>query len=171
MPPRNKNAESSADSGHSPLYPKLIAFDLDYTLWDFWIDTHISRPLRVSDDKLVDRAGRHMHLYADVPLLLHRLAEQKVHLALCSRTQTPDLARDALRKLRVAPSGKAAIDFFDTLEIYPGMRGFFHHEKSQKAEQQTLGSKIKHFENIHRHTGIPYADMLFVSGIFSEITT
>ncbi|KAG8745190.1 hypothetical protein FRC12_014631, partial [Ceratobasidium sp. 428] len=37
---------------------------------------------------------------------------------------------------------KRAIDFFDTLEIYPG-------------------SKIRHFKALHKKTGIPYHEMLF----------
>ncbi|QRW10327.1 hypothetical protein RhiLY_09326 [Ceratobasidium sp. AG-Ba] len=37
---------------------------------------------------------------------------------------------------------KKVIDFFDTLEIYPG-------------------SKIRHFKALHKKTGIPYEEMLF----------
>lgn len=37
--------------------PKLIAFDLDYTLWPFWVDTHCSAPVKARDNnsRVVDR--------------------------------------------------------------------------------------------------------------------
>lgn len=37
--------------------PKLIAFDLDYTLWPFWVDTHVSAPVKPRDNnsRCVDR--------------------------------------------------------------------------------------------------------------------
>lgn len=37
--------------------PRLIAFDLDYTLWPFWVDTHCSAPVKARDNnsRVVDR--------------------------------------------------------------------------------------------------------------------
>lgn len=37
--------------------PKMIVFDLDYTLWPLWIDTHVSPPLKAKDGntRSVDR--------------------------------------------------------------------------------------------------------------------
>ena len=37
--------------------PKLLVFDLDYTLWPFWSDTHVSPPLKAKDNhtRAVDR--------------------------------------------------------------------------------------------------------------------
>ena len=39
--------------------PRMLVFDLDYTLWPFWIDTHVSPPLTAKDDgtRSVDRCG------------------------------------------------------------------------------------------------------------------
>ena len=37
--------------------PKMVVFDLDYTLWPFWVDTHVSAPLKAKEGgaKAVDR--------------------------------------------------------------------------------------------------------------------
>ncbi|KIJ62457.1 hypothetical protein HYDPIDRAFT_114579 [Hydnomerulius pinastri MD-312] len=146
--------------------PKLIAFDLDYTLWDFWIDTHITEPLRQDSvtgaildsarDFRGDPCPNAIEFYNDVPEILRSLNEAAVCVAAASRTQAPELARKALRliKIPISPAGgsatntsevaepRPAITFFDQLEIYPG-------------------SKIKHFKKIHKDTGIPYNEMLF----------
>ncbi|RDX44456.1 magnesium-dependent phosphatase-1 [Lentinus brumalis] len=132
--------------------PKLVAFDLDYTLWDLWIDTHVDPPIRRDGDtvnELRDRHNRKIKFYRDVPEILHRLREGGVTIAACSRTHAPDLARQALRLLLVPPPAghkneapTPAVEFFDQLEIYPG-------------------SKMKHFKELHKKTGIPYSEMLF----------
>ncbi|CDO72039.1 hypothetical protein BN946_scf184943.g74 [Trametes cinnabarina] len=58
-------------------------------------------------------------------------------------------ARQALNLLLIPPpaghkdeSPTPAVKFFDQMEIYPG-------------------SKIKHFKELHRKTGLPYSEMLF----------
>jgi magnesium-dependent phosphatase 1 len=37
--------------------PKLFVFDLDYTLWPFWVDTHVTPPIKAKDNnsRCVDR--------------------------------------------------------------------------------------------------------------------
>lgn len=132
------------------ILPKLVAFDLDFTLWDLWIDTHVTGPLRRNGDTINEVLDRHrepVKFYPDVPRILHRLHTAGVTIAACSRTEAPRLARQALELLLVEPdtlneSPMPALRFFEELEIYPG-------------------SKITHFQNLHEKTGIPYSEMLF----------
>ncbi|TYJ54697.1 magnesium-dependent phosphatase-1 [Cryptococcus floricola] len=147
-------------------YPLLVAFDLDYTLWDLWIDTHVVPPLKRKGDvinQLVDRyeissvwssmlivsryrRGQDLSFYREVPSILADLKHRRIHVAAASRTSAPELAREALSLLLVpAPEGNShvkALSYFNTLEIYPG-------------------SKLRHFRELHRKTGIPYDQMLF----------
>ncbi|KAM6499932.1 magnesium-dependent phosphatase-1 [Amanita muscaria] len=140
----------------SPRLPKLIAFDLDYTLWDLWIDTHVTRPLHRqgnNTNEVLDKYNQPISLYKGVPEILSHLRTAGVIIAACSRTSAPALAYEALRLLLVPSQSndeppKPVIEFFSQSEIYPG-------------------SKITHFKQIHEKTGLPYSEMV---SLFSSIT-
>ncbi|KAG6053353.1 hypothetical protein E4U17_004793 [Claviceps sp. LM77 group G4] len=161
-PPSAAALPASLTDPNLPL-PKLIVFDLDYTLWPFWVDTHVSPPLKPSPTRTsaTDKFGDDFALYADVPWILQLLPhatgcdsspDKPIKLGVASRTSAPSLARDLLKMLHLPPleegdkpksKPRRAIDVFDgPMEIYPG-------------------SKIRHFEAIHKKTGIGFEDMLF----------
>jgi magnesium-dependent phosphatase 1 len=96
----------------------------------------------------------YLTLDADDSLL--QLRQLNIKVAAASRTDTPELAREMLKLLKVpvepqpmpgsAKSSSThlskAIDFFDHMQIYPG-------------------SKIGHMEKIYEATGIAFEEMLF----------
>jgi len=128
--------------------PKMMVFDLDYTLWPLWIDTHASPPLKPGKDgglTVRDSSGSSFGFYSDVASLLVSLKQANITVGAASRTHTPDLARQMLSMLSVPSetgTTRKAIDMFDYMEIYPG-------------------SKTTHFQRLHKQTGIAYEEMLF----------
>lgn len=135
--------------------PRLIVFDLDYTLWPFWVDTTVAPPLKANPTHAhaTDKFGESFAFYADVPHILSVLPQAGIRLGVASRSHAPDLARDLLKILHIpsmqreegAKKDKArrAIEFFDAgLEIYPS-------------------GKIKHLKAIAKTSGVSFSEMLF----------
>jgi len=127
-----------------------LVFDLDYTLWPFWIDTHCSPPLKpVPGGRAAkDRHGESFAFYADVPGILAACRARGLLVAAASRTHAPDLAGQLLRMLRVDGGGggaggaQQAKDFFDNMQIYPG-------------------NKVAHLTKIRKTLDVEFRDMLF----------
>lgn len=142
--------------------PQMVVFDLDYTLWPLWCDTHVTPPLlrRGNDmNQIYDRHGEGVGFYPDVPDILLQLHHSEIHVAAASRTHAPKVARQMLSELtlhgarrdagrdslRAKDAGSkgtvSAIHLFDSMEIYPG-------------------SKLEHFRELNRQTGIPFEQMV-----------
>ncbi|XP_048374245.1 magnesium-dependent phosphatase 1 isoform X2 [Sphaerodactylus townsendi] len=74
--------------------PSLVVFDLDYTLWPFWVDTHVDPPFRKNrDGSIQDRNGQPVRLYPEVQAVLEQLHQEGIPMAaasrLCQQTQIP----------------------------------------------------------------------------------
>jgi len=116
--------------------PKLIVFDLDYTLWPFWVDTHYSPPFRKDDSgKVYDHYGQNVKLFPDTLSILEHLHAENYQMVIASRT---DAIREAESLLELFDLNK----FFTVKQIFPG-------------------KKTAHFSTFHKKTKVPYEDMLF----------
>ncbi|KAB5545918.1 magnesium-dependent phosphatase [Coniochaeta sp. 2T2.1] len=150
--------------------PALFVFDLDYTLWPFWVDTHVTPPIKpipssstTYTTSVSDRTGDTFAFYSDVPAILHTLSlTSKTRVGVASRTHAPELAREMLKLLYVAAPAAApqddeattkrkgknnkprrALDLFDAgMEIYPS-------------------SKIRHMEALMKRNAVRGEEILF----------
>ena len=127
--------------------PKVLVFDLDYTLWPFWVDTHIDSPLKATTNPSIakDRHGESLTFYPGVPSILSFARHKGLRIAAASRTCAPDLARQLLSLLHISEDDggkKPARQYFDDLQIFPG-------------------SKTTHMGRIKKRLGVEYEDMLF----------
>ncbi|PQO47864.1 magnesium-dependent phosphatase-1 [Blastopirellula marina] len=117
--------------------PRLIVFDLDFTLWDCggtWCDC-LTPPFRMDRQRVVDRHSRHVRFYDDVPSILEHCRQAEIPMALASRTEQPKWARQLLELLDITSE-------FAHAEIYPS-------------------SKLRHFAALQKASGVAYHEMIF----------
>ncbi|KAH6773220.1 Haloacid dehalogenase-like hydrolase superfamily protein [Perilla frutescens var. hirtella] len=69
------------------LLPRLVVFDLDYTLWPFYCECRSKREMP--------------RLYPDAKGILYALKDKGVKMAIASRSPTPDIANTFLDKLGI----------------------------------------------------------------------
>ncbi|KAL4235081.1 Magnesium-dependent phosphatase 1 [Mactra antiquata] len=124
--------------------PKMIVFDLDYTLWPFWVDTHVDPPFqkRKSGD-VVDRNGRPVKPYREVPDVLKKLKSEGYLIAVASRTSCTKEANSLIALFNWD-------QYFCQKEIYPGC-------------------KLTHFNKFSAQQGIAFKDMLFFDDEYRNI--
>lgn len=105
---------------NSPL-PEAVVFDLDYTLWPCWCDTHLRPPFKSKADTIIiDASGSTLELFKDVPSILKSLKEKDVVIIGASRTARPDIALQLLRLYKV--DNEPMIKFFDSLQWGQGSK-------------------------------------------------
>ncbi|XP_043468572.1 magnesium-dependent phosphatase 1-like [Leptopilina heterotoma] len=116
--------------------PKIIVFDLDYTLWPFWVDTHVTPPFRYGKGTdVIDAHGQKIRYYKDSPEILKNLVKEGYEVGVASRTSE---IKGANQLLNLFGWDK----YINYKEIYPG-------------------SKVTHFSKIKKDSGVDFKDMLF----------
>jgi magnesium-dependent phosphatase 1 len=149
--------------------PRLFVFDLDYTLWPFWVDTHVTPPLKAKDNNTsaVDRYGETFAFYKDVPTILATAGAKGIMLSAASRTDATDVAREMLKVLHVPVLAAGTLGGAEGSEGEKGSTKEVEIIKPVKAMDVFMapqiypGSKTGHFARIMKATGVPYKDMLF----------
>lgn len=125
--------------------PRLIVFDLDFTLWDCdgtWCDC-LSPPFTLKAGQVLDARRRPVKLYSDVRKILDHCDQQNWDMALASRTEQPEWATALTELLGIAHR-------FRYSEIYPT-------------------SKVVHFSELQKASRLHFQQMLFFDDEFRNI--
>lgn len=124
---------------------KLFIFDLDFTLWDAggtWCDC-TTPPYRRENSCVIDATGRKIKLYPDVLEIITKLKDENKHMAIASRTEEPEWAKQILNLFEIRSK-------FDFEEIFPD-------------------KKTSHLSNIKKLTDVHFQDMVFFDDEYRNI--
>ncbi|SMN18412.1 similar to Saccharomyces cerevisiae YER134C Magnesium-dependent acid phosphatase, member of the haloacid dehalogenase superfamily [Maudiozyma saulgeensis] len=106
------------------VYPEVGAFDLDYTVWPCYCDTHLAppfTPVKKANGEVhtvVDARGFELSFYDDIPRIITDLKEHGAKIISASRTWAPEIAKELLNEFKVKYNGKLVTlgELFDATE-------------------------------------------------------
>lgn len=112
--------------------PKIIVFDLDYTLWPYYIDCQVNPPINSGESGYVrDSEGYEYKPFKDVTRILRTLKEKCLdedgHLAIASRSTTEDLAMQAIKIYGWQK-------YLSSFQIYPKVKSIHMQEIKKELE-------------------------------------
>ncbi|KAK7363075.1 hypothetical protein VNO77_05204 [Canavalia gladiata] len=132
-------AEALQIMGVFQVLPRLVVFDLDYTLWPFYCECRSKRDTP--------------YLYPHARGILRALKREEIDVVIASKSPTPDIATTYLDKLSISsmfvakvPVLNLRMEYFHTPQAFPPLR---------------WTNKTDHFQRIHSRTGVPFNSMLF----------
>ena len=136
----------------SPM-PKMVVFDLDFTLWRPELyQLSSGPPFRVSNDGCVLTArGERLELFPAARRALAELASANVPVAIASRASEVTWAHDIIRLMCVDATRTMADVIGDAPVVVQG------------------GSKVRHLKHIAAASGVKLIDMLFFDNERSNI--
>eukprot|EP00607_Mallomonas_marina_P000595 CAMPEP_0182428684 /NCGR_PEP_ID=MMETSP1167-20130531/23208_1 /TAXON_ID=2988 /ORGANISM="Mallomonas Sp, Strain CCMP3275" /LENGTH=175 /DNA_ID=CAMNT_0024611713 /DNA_START=62 /DNA_END=589 /DNA_ORIENTATION=+ len=123
--------------------PRLVVFDLDYTLWRPELYMMSGSPYRKdAQGRILDRRGTEISLFPGVEDILREVKSwgSSTQLGVASRTDEVKWAAEVLDLMTL--DGVPLSNLFDYKEIYPT-------------------SKTRHFRKLQKDSGIPYSEMIF----------
>mmetsp|Transcript_11731 Transcript_11731/g.27236 ORF Transcript_11731/g.27236 Transcript_11731/m.27236 type:complete len:230 (+) Transcript_11731:11-700(+) len=145
---KSATTRSGAHINIKMAYPRVVAFDLDATLWvpemyQLWGG---GAPFKKNGDgSLTDCKGTRCTMMGNSAEILYELNTdpkwKDTKVAYCSCTDEPSWAAECMRLFEVG----------DGITM----------EKAAPIKQIFKATKTEHFKRIHKDTGIPYAQMIF----------
>jgi len=142
--------------------PKLVVFDLDYTLWPFDCGLQVHGPFTGSAwGGIVDRSGIPANPHADVCAIIAGCVDYDIPIAIASRNCGLSDVECLLRAIRF-DCKRGNISIWDAL---PGP-GYFHAYSSAG-----LVGKNRHFAALHAACNVPYKQMIYFDDLEENVVS
>lgn len=156
--------DGSGSSGSSPddkINPKLVVFDLDFTLWPFDCGSNSNlAPFRRSISGIVvDRFGRMSNPYKDVLGVLSSLVNNDIPIAICSRNPDIHSIVDLMSNIRF-DCKKGNVSLLDCLPTTNYIQAY---------SSDKTGGKNKHFTALKELLGVEFNQMIFFDDLLDNI--
>ena len=140
--------------------PKLMVFDLDYTLWPFDCDKDVIAPFVRYPQGVIDSWGRWANPYVDVQGIIGTLYHVGIPVAYASRNPS----RESVKQLLQAIPMKTTTGEKSLWDALPS-EDYFHAYSTTGLNR----GKDPHFAAIKKISGIEFSDMLFFDDLPQNI--